>query len=152
MLGDELRALRVPKRPSLSFPRGVHRFCTVSGLAKLIERAGIAAKIGFKVHPNMLRHAAVIELQRRQLASPAHCGVCWRKQTRRLRTPDPPPLAGQAGGGLARMPFAAGRRRGRRSTVQCNFLRTVAQCPKCLFAPRPPSLNLIAIGQPKFIF
>ena len=97
MLGDELRALRVPKRPSLSFPRGVHRFCTVSGLAKLIERAGIAAKIGFKVHPNMLRHAAVIELQRRQLASPAHCGVCWRKQTRRLRTPTLPPLLDRPG-------------------------------------------------------
>ena len=27
-------------------------------LPKLVERAGIAAKIGFKVHPHMLRHAA----------------------------------------------------------------------------------------------
>ena len=43
-----MRALRVLKRPSLSFPRGVHRF-TVAGLGKLIERAGVAAKIGFKV-------------------------------------------------------------------------------------------------------
>jgi hypothetical protein len=43
-------------------------------LAKLIERAGIAAKIRFKVHPNMLRHAAAIELHRRQLASLARCG------------------------------------------------------------------------------
>jgi site-specific recombinase XerD len=31
---------------------------TVAGLAKLIERAGNEAKIGFKVHPHMLRHAA----------------------------------------------------------------------------------------------
>jgi site-specific recombinase XerD len=30
---------------------------TVFGLAKLIERAGIEATIGFKVHPHMLRHA-----------------------------------------------------------------------------------------------
>ena len=30
---------------------------TVSGLAKLIERAGIEAKMPFKVHPHMLRHA-----------------------------------------------------------------------------------------------
>jgi type 1 fimbriae regulatory protein FimB len=29
----------------------------VSGLAKLIELAGNTAKIGFKVHPHMLRHA-----------------------------------------------------------------------------------------------
>jgi type 1 fimbriae regulatory protein FimB/type 1 fimbriae regulatory protein FimE len=30
---------------------------TVSGLQKLVERAGIATKIPFKVHPHMLRHA-----------------------------------------------------------------------------------------------
>ena len=30
---------------------------TVAGLAKLVERAGNAAKIGFKVHPHMLRRA-----------------------------------------------------------------------------------------------
>ena len=30
---------------------------TVSGLQKLIERAGIEAKMPFKVHPHMLRHA-----------------------------------------------------------------------------------------------
>jgi hypothetical protein len=30
---------------------------TVAGLAKLVERAGIEAQIGFKVHPHMLRHA-----------------------------------------------------------------------------------------------
>src|SRR6476619_6429800 len=30
---------------------------SVSGLAKLIERAGIEAKIPFKVHAHMLRHA-----------------------------------------------------------------------------------------------
>jgi type 1 fimbriae regulatory protein FimB/type 1 fimbriae regulatory protein FimE len=30
---------------------------SVAGLQKLIERAGIAAKMPFKVHPHMLRHA-----------------------------------------------------------------------------------------------
>src|SRR6516162_2237204 len=30
---------------------------TVSGLQKLVERAGIATKVPFKVHPHMLRHA-----------------------------------------------------------------------------------------------
>ena len=61
LLGDELRALRVLKRGAKSAfifvsERGAP--FTVAGLAKLIERAGIAAKIGFKVHPHMLRHAA----------------------------------------------------------------------------------------------
>lgn len=60
LLGDELRALRVLKREATSpfifvSERGAP--FTVSGLAKLIERAGIEAKIGFKVHPHMLRHA-----------------------------------------------------------------------------------------------
>ena len=61
LLGDELRALRVLKRKAKSAfifisERGAP--FTVAGLAKLIERAGIEAKIGFKVHPHMLRHAA----------------------------------------------------------------------------------------------
>jgi integrase len=60
LLGDELRALRTWKREAKSpfvfvSERGAP--FTVSGLQKLIERAGIAAKIGFKVHPHMLRHA-----------------------------------------------------------------------------------------------
>jgi site-specific recombinase XerD len=46
-----------PSQPSFSFQIRGAPF-TVAGLAKLIERAGIAAKIGFKVHPHMLRHAA----------------------------------------------------------------------------------------------
>ena len=61
LLGDELRALRALKREAKSAftfvsERGAP--FTVAGLAKLIERAGIGAKIGFKVHPHMLRHAA----------------------------------------------------------------------------------------------
>jgi integrase len=60
LLGDELRALRVLKREAKSpfvfvSERGAP--FTVSGLQKLIERAGIEAKIPFKVHPHMLRHA-----------------------------------------------------------------------------------------------
>ena len=60
LLGDELRALRVLKREAKSpfifvSERGAP--FTVSGLQKLVERAGVAAKIPFKVHPHMLRHA-----------------------------------------------------------------------------------------------
>jgi integrase len=58
--GDEMRALRLLKREARSpfifvSERGAP--FTVSGLQKLVERAGIAAKIGFKVHPHQLRHA-----------------------------------------------------------------------------------------------
>jgi len=60
LLGDELRALRALKREASSpfifvSERGAP--FTVSGLQKMVERAGIEAKIPFKVHPHMLRHA-----------------------------------------------------------------------------------------------
>jgi integrase len=60
LLGDELRALRALKREAKSpfvfvSERGAP--FTTAGVASLVERAGIEAKIGFKVHPHMLRHA-----------------------------------------------------------------------------------------------
>ena len=60
LLGDELRALRALKREASSpfifvSERGAP-FST-SGLAKLVERVGTEAKMPFKVHPHMLRHA-----------------------------------------------------------------------------------------------
>jgi integrase len=60
LMGDELRALRALKRDANSpfifvSERGAP--FTVSGLQKMIERAGIEAKMPFKVHPHMLRHA-----------------------------------------------------------------------------------------------
>jgi integrase len=59
LLGDELRALRVLKREAKSpfifvSERGAP--FTVSGLQKLVERAG-NAKLPFKIRPHMLRHA-----------------------------------------------------------------------------------------------
>lgn len=68
LLGDELRMLRVLKRNAKSpfifvSERGAP--FTVSGLAKLIERAGIEAKMPFKVHPHMLRHACGFVLANR---------------------------------------------------------------------------------------
>jgi integrase len=60
LLGDELRALRALKREANSpFMFVTERGApfSVAGLQKLVERAGIAAKIPFKVHPHMLRHA-----------------------------------------------------------------------------------------------
>ena len=61
LLGDELRALRALKRGAQSpfifvSERGAP--FTVSGLQKMVERAGMEAKMPFKVHPHMLRHAA----------------------------------------------------------------------------------------------
>jgi integrase len=61
LLGDELRALRALKREAKSpfifvSERGAP--FTESGLQKLVDRAGISAKIPFKVHPHMLRHAS----------------------------------------------------------------------------------------------
>ena len=60
LLGDELRALRALKREAKSpfifvSERGAP--FSVAGLQKLIERAGIEARMPFKVHPHMLRHA-----------------------------------------------------------------------------------------------
>jgi type 1 fimbriae regulatory protein FimB/type 1 fimbriae regulatory protein FimE len=68
LLGDEMRALRVLKREARSpfifvSERGAP--FTVSGLQKLVERAGVAAKMAFKVHPHMLRHAAGFVLANR---------------------------------------------------------------------------------------
>jgi integrase len=60
LLGDELRALRALKREAKSpfiFVSERDAPFTVSGFAKLIERAGIEAKLPFKVHPHMLRHS-----------------------------------------------------------------------------------------------
>ena len=59
--GDEIRALRRLQRESSPGPflfvseRGAP--FTTAGFAKMVERAGIAAKLEFKAHPHMLRHA-----------------------------------------------------------------------------------------------
>ena len=62
ILGDELRALRrlrreqEPKSPfAFTSERGAP--FTTAGFARMVERAGAAAKFGFKAHPHMLRHA-----------------------------------------------------------------------------------------------
>ena len=64
--GDEMRMLRKLQREQDASPfvftseRG-SPFST-SGFAKLIERAGEMAKLGFSVHPHMLRHACGFKL------------------------------------------------------------------------------------------
>jgi type 1 fimbriae regulatory protein FimB/type 1 fimbriae regulatory protein FimE len=61
LTGMEMRALRRLQRESEASPfvfvseRGAP-FST-AGFARMIERAGLAAGLGFKVHPHMLRHA-----------------------------------------------------------------------------------------------
>jgi integrase len=68
--GDELRALRRLKREQqLKAPfvftseRGAP-FST-AGFARMVERAGADAKLGFKAHPHMLRHACGYALANR---------------------------------------------------------------------------------------
>jgi integrase len=62
ILGDELRALRrlqreqEPKSPFVFTSERGARFAT-AGFARMVERAGQAAKLSFKIHPHTLRHA-----------------------------------------------------------------------------------------------
>ena len=62
ILGDELRALRrlqreqEPKSPFVFTSERGAPFST-AGFARMVERAGREAKLGFKAHPHMLRHA-----------------------------------------------------------------------------------------------
>jgi integrase len=60
LLGDKVRALRALKRDAQSlfiFVSECGAPFIVSGFAKLIERAGIEARLPFKVNPHMLRHS-----------------------------------------------------------------------------------------------
>ncbi len=70
ILGDELRSLRRlqreqdPKSPFVfTSERGSP--LTTAGFARMVERAGLEAKLGFKVHPHMLRHACGYALANR---------------------------------------------------------------------------------------
>src|SRR5262245_8504068 len=62
ILGDELRALRrlqrekEPKSPFVFTSERGAPF-TTAGFARMVERAGSGAELGFKAHPHMLRHA-----------------------------------------------------------------------------------------------
>ncbi len=70
ILGDELRALRrlnreqEPKSPFLFTSERGAPF-TTAGFARMVERAGHAAGLGFKAHPHMLRHACGYALANR---------------------------------------------------------------------------------------
>lgn len=62
ILGDELRALRRLQReqkPKSSFVFTSERGTpfTTAGFARMVERVGVEAELGFKAHPHMLRHA-----------------------------------------------------------------------------------------------
>ena len=70
IVGDELRALRrlqreqQPKSPFVFTSERGTPF-TTAGFARMIERAGVEAKFGFKPHPHMLRHACGYALANR---------------------------------------------------------------------------------------
>ena len=69
ILGDEQRALRRLQREQdksryvFTSERGAP-FGT-AGFARMVERGGVAAKLGFKIHPHMLRHACGYALANR---------------------------------------------------------------------------------------
>jgi site-specific recombinase XerD len=70
ILGGELRALRRLQREQeakspfvFTSERGAP--FTTAGFARMIERAGLEAKFGFKPHPHMLRHACGYALANR---------------------------------------------------------------------------------------
>jgi integrase len=44
-------------RPPLPLNSGVSSPFTTAGFARMVERAGVEAKLGFPAHPHMLRHA-----------------------------------------------------------------------------------------------
>ena len=62
IMGDEMRALRRlqreqdPKSPFVFTSERGSPF-TTAGFSRLVERAGVAARLGFPAHPHMLRHA-----------------------------------------------------------------------------------------------
>jgi type 1 fimbriae regulatory protein FimB/type 1 fimbriae regulatory protein FimE len=70
ILGDELRALRRlqrdqdPKSPFVFTSERGAPF-TTAGFARIIERAGEVARLAFKAHPHMLRHACGYALANR---------------------------------------------------------------------------------------
>jgi integrase len=69
-LGDELRALRrlqreqEPRSPFVFTSERATPF-TTAGFARMVERAGREAKLSFKAHPHMLRHACGYALANR---------------------------------------------------------------------------------------
>ena len=70
ILGDELRALRQLQReqePKSSYLFTSERGAPFStaGFARMVERAGAEAKLSFKAHPHMLRHACGYALANR---------------------------------------------------------------------------------------
>jgi hypothetical protein len=62
VVGDEMRALRKlqrqqdPKSPFVFTSERGSPF-TTAGFARMVERAGVEANLGFPAHPHMLRHA-----------------------------------------------------------------------------------------------
>jgi integrase len=70
ILGDELRALRrlhreqEPKSPFVFTSERGSPFST-AGFGRMVERAGVEARLEFKVHPHMLRHACGYALANR---------------------------------------------------------------------------------------
>jgi type 1 fimbriae regulatory protein FimB/type 1 fimbriae regulatory protein FimE len=78
--GDELRALRQlqreqePKSPFVFTSERGAPFAT-AGFARMVERAGEGAGLGFKAHPHMLRHACGFALANKGPRYPGLAGL-----------------------------------------------------------------------------
>jgi type 1 fimbriae regulatory protein FimB/type 1 fimbriae regulatory protein FimE len=102
ILGDELRALRRLQReqePKLPFVFTLERGdpFAMARFARMIERAGSAAKLGIKTHPHMLRHACGYALANRghdTRALQAYLGHKNIQHTVRYTELSPGPLQG----------------------------------------------------------
>jgi integrase len=81
IVGDELRALRrlqreqEPKSPFVFTSERGASF-TTAGFARMIERAGVEGKFGFKVHPHMLRHACGYWCRASRIQTTMQIGNC----------------------------------------------------------------------------
>jgi integrase len=82
ILGDELRALRRlqreqdPKSPFVFTSERGAPFST-AGFARMIARAGAEARLGFKAHPHMLRHACGFARSPTRGTTPEPCRLTW---------------------------------------------------------------------------
>ena len=93
ILGDELRALRrlhrdqEPKSPFVFTSERGTPF-TTAGFARLVERAGVEARFGFKAHPHMLgTRAAMLSPTRATIRG--RCKPIWVTRTFSTRCATP---------------------------------------------------------------
>ena len=98
VVGDEMRALRKlhleqdPKSPFVFTSERGSPF-TTAGFARLVERAGVEAKLGFPAHPHMLRHACLRHNNGHDIRERCRLTSATATSSTRSVTPNCPPTA-----------------------------------------------------------